>query len=274
MVSSAKMFGLVRRVGVDLLDYALKSQVPVVFHVSNVKSLRHVFEKWQCYRTLKEQLSTKVTSPLIVPVEAGGTYMDKRNFQRLHLNLFELLDYWSLDESQKSQESPLPRLYVAQVDLREIPCLYESLPEKPEFLKGTVYRSNIWMGGNQGSTSPCHYDPFQNFLIQIQGSKRILLFPPDSADALYPAIGTVQKNTSLIDFEVIFPHKSDDNDEVHVEMNDNNLKEIQEKFPLFPPKNGGLVAHLKAGDALFIPKSWWHYCTTKSSAISVNYWFL
>ena len=114
-----------------------------------------------------------------------------------------------------------------------------------------VCRSNIWLGP-KGVASPCHYDPFHNMLCQVMGTKRVVLFDPGDTDCLYPANGTSQKNTSLID----------------VSSPDLN------KFPLFANIKSGSETTLEPGDALFIPLKYWHYCESTSGSCSVNFWWL
>lgn len=145
-------------------------------------------------------------------------------------------------------------LYLAQFDITNIPVLLNDI-ETPEFVLNTgkrhLYRRNVWISGPFGASSPCHYDPFQNLLCQVYGNKRILLFPPDQSEYLYLAKGTVQKNTSLIDFQSI----------------------DYDKYPLFE-RIVGLEAILDEGDCLFIPFKWFHYCESTDSSCSVNFWWL
>lgn len=37
--------------------------------------------------------------------------------------------------------------------------------------------SNLWLG-NGATTSPLHYDDYENLLAQVSGTKEVLLFPP------------------------------------------------------------------------------------------------
>ena len=48
-----------------------------------------------------------------------------------------------------------------------------------------LYETNLW-AGNGGGCTPCHYDNSQNFLCQITGRKRLLLFSPAHYHLLYP----------------------------------------------------------------------------------------
>lgn len=37
-----------------------------------------------------------------------------------------------------------------------------------------------------GNVTPCHYDEQENFFAQVGGYKRVILFPPNQFDCLYP----------------------------------------------------------------------------------------
>jgi len=37
-----------------------------------------------------------------------------------------------------------------------------------------------------GDVTPCHYDEQENFYAQIGGYKRVILFPPEQFECLYP----------------------------------------------------------------------------------------
>lgn len=296
-MSTKGAFTFARRiVNPSLFEETIAAQTPAIFDKIVSKPWEQALTNWSSPSKLKEHLksrhyhNTSSPPPLVVPVEMGSSYMDQSKFQRVHLDLFEVLEFWSAEsqkrEEQKrggnqQQDNQIPRLYIAQVDLNDIPCLSKDINPSPPFeIKGSIYRVNIWMGGPHGSSSPCHHDPFQNVLIQVSGRKRVLLYPPQEHQALYPALGTVQKNTSLIDFDAVFPSNVDTDaiekekeEEKEVEINEKSLIQLKNQFPLFPPK-GGVAAYLSPGDALFIPKGWWHYCSSYSSSISVNYWFL
>ena len=205
-------------------------------------------QKWKDFDYLKNKVnSSSSNEKVIVPVECGESYMDSR-LQILNLDFVELLDFFQKDIPD------IPKLYLAQFDLNEIPGLMEDL-DVPEITKtgSSIYRTNIWLGGQSGSSSPCHNDPFDNILCQIIGNKKVILFPPSSKQYLYlNDPHHKQKNTSRIDFR-----KPD-----HV------------NFPLFKDTPNGLYAYIESGDALFIPLRWYHYCETTALSCSVNYWWL
>ena len=43
----------------------------------------------------------------------------------------------------------------------------------------------LWVSA-RGSVSPLHFDSAGSFLCQLRGRKRVILFPPNALDRLYP----------------------------------------------------------------------------------------
>jgi lysine-specific demethylase 8 len=171
-----------------------------------------------------------------------------------NVDLSSFID-WMRNAGKDESYSPLgPKFYVAQQNLSDVPALQPDLGPPPTIVntgKASHYGTNLWLCSSAGSESPCHHDPYQNILCQIFGEKEVILFAPSESEKLYPAYGTLQKNTSLVDFE------NPDFD----------------SHPLFL-KAVGYRAVLQKGDAVFIPKGWWHYCRAKEESCSVNFWWL
>mmetsp|Transcript_19848 Transcript_19848/g.19955 ORF Transcript_19848/g.19955 Transcript_19848/m.19955 type:complete len:271 (+) Transcript_19848:85-897(+) len=181
----------------------------------------------------------------IVTVEAYGDYMNK-DMKQLLINFDGYIDFLKSGIDG--------HFYLAQRELEEFPMLKDDIV-KPQLCntgKSTLYRSNIWLGPS-GIASPCHYDPFQNILCQVIGSKRVILFHPSQTSNLYPAIGTTQKNTSMIDMTV-------------------SCIDYQ-KYPLFE-KCEGYEGEIHRGDGVFIPYKYWHFCQSTSISCSINFWWL
>jgi lysine-specific demethylase 8 len=228
-------------------------QEPIIFR--NLINDWNALQRWRDGSSyFKPLLNCLNEEDRIVPVEYGGNYMDS-NMQLIHVDFLQLIEFF---EKPIDIEKPLPPLYLAQFDINQIKLLLNDVSPPPllststgkNIGKGDIYRINLWIGKN--TSSPCHFDPFQNMLCQIIGNKQVILFPQSSSSNLYPAIGTVQKNTSLVNF---------DNPDLI-------------KHSMFPTIKNGIIANLEPGDALFIPLKWWHYCSSKDFSTSVNYWWL
>lgn len=186
----------------------------------------------------------------ILPVEYGGNYMDPK-MTKVNLDILEVLDYYS------STEKDAATLYLAQTDINDVPLLHDLLHQDPPIIKekNKLYRKNIWLGRN--TSSPLHYDPFHNFLVQLMGQKHVILYPPSSSNQLRAAVNTVQKNTSLIDFNKV--------------LVDAEYAQRQQMSAI----PGGYQATLSRGQAIYIPLKWWHYCRSfDTTAFNVNYWWL
>lgn len=108
---------------------------------------------------------------------------------------------------------------------------------------------NAWFGP-QGTVSPLHQDPQQNFLAQAMGRKYIRLYSPQESEALYPHDTHLLHNTSQVDVE---------NPDL-------------EKFPRFA-EAPFLSCVLSPGEVLFIPAKHWHYVRALDLSFSVSFWW-
>jgi hypothetical protein len=136
-------------------------------------------------------------------------------------------------------------------------ALANHLPEFPQrnpapFLPAQVL-PRLWVGG--AVCTQTHHDPEHNLACVIAGRRRFLLFPPEQLANLY--IGPIDKPfpppLSLVD-----PAAPD-----------------FDRFPKFHRAlQAARVAHLEAGDAIFMPKYWWHHVTSlEPYNVLVNYWW-
>ena len=192
------------------------------------------------------------TAPLLVPVEVGHSYADG-GVEKVQADFQELLRfvkrYWLAPPP-----SGTPNVYLAQTRLADVlPALAEDLGEPAlvhECGRGDDYGCNLWLG-HAGTRSDCHWDPYHNWMVAIVGTKQVVLFSPQQAPLLYARSG-LERNTSAVD--VGAPDEA--------------------RFPRFREARG-CHATLADGDALFIPKKWWHYCeNAPSGCIAVNFWWL
>jgi len=147
---------------------------------------------------------------------------------------------------------------VARLDEGREECLYlnqQSIPERfPELMAelrepdilppGSVQKLYLWLG-SKGNVSSLHYDRPNNFLVQLYGRKRLVLFAPQDHAALYPS----QKisHFSRVDIE----------------------RPDLEAFPDYASAQGYEVV-LEAGDTLYLPPFWWHQVYSESTSVSVS----
>lgn len=180
------------------------------------------------------------------------------------------------------------KLYIAQAPLNDLPKeLQDDLPV-PKIVKlagkGDIYNSSIWLG-LEPTYTPLHRDPNPNLFIQLCGNKVVRLLSPDTGDQLFR------------DVQLRLGHMLDVNSRLRgPEMMDGPERDLM--FKAVWSRDGlrdrqaqqGMVAEdqglyrsqmqearLQPGDALFIPKGWWHSVASEGDSgglnASVNWWF-
>ena len=146
--------------------------------------------------------------------------------------------------------------YLAQHQLFEqIPSLLKDIDACPSLCGDNgPSHINAWIGTG-GTRTPCHYDTYDNILVQIVGVKYVRLYHPSQTRKLYVLKQSdinygKQGNMSAIDCE-------------------------REDYSTHP-----MAAHaeysetvLFPGDCIYIPLRHWHYVRSLSTSASVNYWF-
>ena len=111
--------------------------------------------------------------------------------------------------------------------------------------------TNLWAGASGGCT-PLHYDTTSNFLCQLCGRKRLLLFSPADTPKLYPYPATHPANAFAM---------------VDVESPDLST------FAAFGRARGA-EAVLEPGECLWMPSYVWHYVKQfeGDETLSLNFW--
>ncbi len=157
--------------------------------------------------------------------------------------LMKLSDFIELMSKNKS-------CYLAQEDMQAFKDLkenynfYDLIPSSNHNQDDVFV--NLWMGAN--TRSGLHFDTLDNFLVQIYGTKKVVLIPPEDAAFVY----SIPYNFS----------------KCYVNPFEPNFK----KFPKFK-KARIFEGELKPGDVLFIPRGWYHYIYSPKQSISLNCWY-
>lgn len=196
-------------------------------------------------------------------------------FEKIEAPLKVLLNSLSSIDSQAIS------IYLAQHDLRDLPTqLRDDLPT-PSLVrsagKGDLYSSSLWMG-KAPTYTPLHRDPNPNLFMQIAGTKSIRSFRPELGDAIFDLA-----NKLLERQDQISPNRS-------VALRGNEMMQGPERrllHDLVWPNTDmsstqqavSILRHahdatLQAGEALFIPKGWWHSVKGAGNInASANWWF-
>lgn len=122
---------------------------------------------------------------------------------------------------------------------------------------------NLLMIGKEGYIASLHYDEAENFYSQLQGRKRVRLFPPDCWEFLYPyPIAHPRDRQS----QVTLPQHPG------CSILENPLDRIS--FPLFPKAAmQEMYVDLEPGEILYIPHYWFHQMEALTDNISLSWWF-
>jgi hypothetical protein len=109
---------------------------------------------------------------------------------------------------------------------------------------------HLWLS-SPGHVTETHRDENHNLLVQVLGKKRLTLFAPIFAHALYShrAPGPLARYSRL----------------------DLEQPDLQ-RFPCARELAATQVV-LEAGEALFLPVHWWHRVETLETSVSVNFWW-
>jgi hypothetical protein len=115
-------------------------------------------------------------------------------------------------------------------------------------------RPLLWLGN--ASLASCHYDTFDNMACVAAGQRRFTLYRPEAVGDLY---------VGPIDFTMAGPPVALAAGSAPGDV----------RYPKFDAiRDRALIAELEPGDALFLPKLWWHQVEAIDSRnMLVNYWW-
>lgn len=166
-------------------------------------------------------------------------------------------------ESHEQSGSPQP-FYLGKVPLRRyLPELVEEIESAatcPRRVYGDAFGALVPDGvftyfGCGRNTTAVHFDPNENLLLCICGSKRLWLYPPSDARHLYPCNDF--SRSAVLPFRWLEDYPDDTRD---------RFKDLAGSRPL--------EVRLFAGDMLYLPSCWWH-CVEGSDErnMILNWWF-
>ncbi|MBY0217735.1 cupin-like domain-containing protein [Paenibacillus illinoisensis] len=224
----------------------IKKNKPVI--ITDLMDNWDAIHKWNA-----EYLST-VGKDVKVPIAVSKQQSVIRNVE----------NGWSSYKQDEILFSDYIRLIAEKNELKRYFYLQQqSLPHTfPELVKDIVYpehfveskdsQVNIWIGSGRNVT-PIHFDAYSNFLAQVTGEKRLILFSPKQNKRLYG-----------------FPYHSKNHNLSPIDFNNPNY----DKYPKFKDVES-IECTIKSGEVLFLPVHWWHYVESLSDemTISVNFWW-
>lgn len=208
-------------------------------------------------QALKEYLAALASG---APVEVffgapaiAGKYFYKEdlsgfNFERRHMSLSQALELMVSTLSRAGS----PSGYVGAVPTEDF--LPGFAAGNPMPLLGPNVRPRIWLG--HAANVSCHHDTFDNLACVVAGARRFTLFSPELIGKLY--VGPIDNTIAGPPVSLAASAAADD-----------------DRFALFRQiENQALIAEVRPGDALYLPKLWWHQVeSTAAFNALVNYWW-
>ncbi|KAL6893112.1 cupin-like domain-containing protein [Trichoderma longibrachiatum] len=195
-----------------------------------------------------------------------------QQFFQLHAPLELLIKALDFNKAQRRKANPPIQLYIAQSLLPDLPSTLQSDVPTPEVLsrvgRGDIYSSSIWLG-TEPTYTPLHRDPNPNLFCQLCSSKAVRLLPPATGHELYHRVQMMLRGSGNSRMRSTEMMEGEERELLYGAVWETGAEEME-------------VADiqevtLRAGDALFIPKGWWHSIKSERSDgninASVNWWF-
>jgi hypothetical protein len=170
------------------------------------------------------------------------------NFERRRMNLAT-----ALDEMVAALETPgASTIYAGSLAVDDYLPGFSAQNAMPLLAPGIGGR--IWLG--HASNVSAHYDTADNLACVVAGARRFTLYSPELIAGLY--VGPIDNTMAGQPISLAASSPCDD-----------------AKYPLFAAiRDQALVAELEPGDALYLPKLWWHQVQSTAPLNGlVNYWW-
>lgn len=251
----------------------------------------------------------------IVPLELTSTRntsspLEDETFQRTEAPLGILLAYLSSNATNPTTTQDQRRthsIYLAQCSLTALPpSLQQDIPT-PDLItrsgpiKGDIYASSLWIG-RPPTYTPLHRDPNPNIFIQLAGQKVVRLLPPEVGGVVFADVqariqqdhhniaaaaatvaSSIPPSSAAIRGEemmsgpeksvlhaAIWPSESGSNNSTDPPSHAHESSPYAQLLSMYVQETT-----LGMGDALFIPKGWWHSVKGIGAGVtaSANWWF-
>jgi hypothetical protein len=177
-----------------------------------------------------------------------GEALDGFNFERLDLTVTQAFDEILASAADPARDTFYMGSLAADIFL---PGFAEEqlVPMLPRHVV-----PRLWIGN--ASNIACHYDSTDNIACVVAGRRRFTLYPPDAIGDLY--VGPIDNTMAGQPVSMASVAAPGD-----------------PRYPRFAAaRQRALVVDLAPGDALYLPKLWWHQveATDPVNAL-VNYWW-
>ena len=170
------------------------------------------------------------------------------NFERINIDLLGALDQILENGARPGS----PTMYLGSLETETFLPGFGA--ENAARVVPAHVSSRIWIGN--ASNVACHNDTFDNIACVVAGRRDFILYPPDCIADLY--IGPIDHTMAGRPVSLAASSTADD-----------------PRFPRFAAAaERASIARLQPGDALYLPKLWWHQVeATDPINVLVNYWW-
>lgn len=195
---------------------------------------------------LREKIGDVVVPVRVKPKSAPPGFFAGKPDEKLPMKQMSVSEYIDLFEKGETTD-----VYLAGTSIPDyFPELEKDIPLLPYIDLDRKLRKQFWLG-IKGTVAPLHLDIWDNFLCQLTGGRRLVLFDPRDVNRLYP-YGAFSSA----------PHISKINLDTATSA----------EFPLLD-ELVGYEAIVEPGDVLYMPPGWWHQVWTTADSIAVNFWW-
>lgn len=138
--------------------------------------------------------------------------------------------------------------------------------------------TNVWLGRG-ATTSPLHYDEYENLLTQLVGTKELVLFPPEDLPKLY--YEARPKGTLRYSWPNAFTRVPISASERSTRVVFASSVDVSSPDLSRHPRYGGATPFrctLRAGETLLMPAFWHHEVYSRAAPkgglnVAINFWF-
>ncbi|KAL8279249.1 hypothetical protein RQP46_008286 [Phenoliferia psychrophenolica] len=188
-------------------------------------------------------------------------------FQRINAPLSFFATYLALRPPAAQLD-----LYLAQQT--PPPSFLPHLPPPPFLAASEITQTSLWIG-LAPTVSPLHEDPDDNILAQLTGRKVVRLLDPTRGKDILARVRGTDQGARLRGEELMSAEPGGERDQL--------------ERAVWGADEGVVEATIETGEALFIPRGWWHGVhgvhgtgdadadaadpTRRPISASVNWWF-
>lgn len=229
-------------------DLAAAASVQAAFrHPERPRVLRGLGAHWPAVQRWRFDALAQLAPSLPVQLVAGNRERHATRFVRSTLGAYLA----GLDPAAQGPEdgTAAPLLYLKEFDLlKALPVLRQDLRPAELWPRRGIVSSSTWVGPAQARTG-LHHDLLDNLALLVTGAKRFYLAPPGSVEQAGAVSGKHDRWAVLAGLGI---HEL--------------AQRLRGRHALYR-------VDLMPGDALYVPRGWWHEVVNLQASILLSGFF-